>query len=109
MLFIYVTKSGADVNGVILPDIIRFKKEVTTFVKTNHAFVYPCVESKEEDVILVKKQDTAGHTGWFVSEHDIFGDAEDDIRLPKEQVKKHKMANANDMNALSIAYCSVKE
>lgn len=111
MLYIYVTKPESNVKGVILPDLIRFKKDVVLFIKQKHAFVYPCVEEKQENGnIVVKKADATGHTGWLISETEIFtDDAKEDIVLTKDMVKKHKMANANDMNALSIAYCSVKE
>lgn len=101
MVTVYVSTGDSPYEGMIVPDIIRYKKQVTDFIRKRNAFVYPCFKDNEGGIII-KKGESSGRMGWFITQYKTFAEDENEIKIPDKWLKKQNLKDSNDANLLFL-------
>lgn len=101
MVTVYVSTGDCPYEGMIVPDIIRYKKQVTDFIRKRKAYVYPCfMEDERNGGIIVRKGESSGRMGWFITQYKTFTEGEKEIHIPDKWLKKQNLKDSNDANLL---------
>lgn len=103
MITVYVSTGDCPYEGMIVPDIIRYKKQVVDFIRQRKAYVYPCfVNLADEGGVFVHNEDSAKRMGWFITQYKTFAEGETEVAIPKKWLKKQTLKDSNDASMLML-------